>query len=97
MTALFRILGVVGIVLTILLLTRDVFRHRDTREPLPIASPPHAGFPIPLDDLGEVELTMIGASGWTVFDDLVLDDGTISRTPRWRITGMNPPRTTAAS
>jgi len=89
-TPLFRILGVVGIVLTVLLLTRDVLRHRDTPEPLPIAAPPHEGFPIPLDDLGEVELTMIGASGWTVFDDLVLEDGTISRTPRWKITGMNP-------
>jgi hypothetical protein len=89
-TSLLRILGIFGIVVTMLLLVRDVLRHRDIPEPLPIAAAPHDGFPIPLADLGQVELTMVGASGWTVFDDVVLEDGSISRRPRWKITGMNP-------
>ena len=41
-------------------------------------------------DLGEVELTLVGESGWTMFDDVELEDGTISRTPRWHVTGLDP-------
>ena len=90
MNAVFRYLGLTGVVLVLLLLTRDALRDEPRVPPPVLPEVHHSGFPLPLEGLGEPTLTLIGESGWTMFDDIELPDGEIVRRARWRIDGIDP-------
>lgn len=90
MNSVLRYLGIAGVVLVALLLVRDALRDQ---APLPAPELPqidHEGFPLPLEGLGTPTLTLIGESGWTLFDEIEGEDGTVNRVARWRVDGVDP-------